>query len=249
MVSKQVLFAIIVGAFVGWWQGEASTQSLNLGTAEWRPWQVVEDGHLTGITPGILQELSKRTGCAMNVRPFPHKRMMAAFEKGGIDMEPTVNPSWRDCQSHISVYTIPFYTTGDIVLVRKKNAIHATSVRDFYGMNLGCGLGYYYPEGFQEAFNRGDIHREDNPVSEKNLQKLALERLDGIIVDKVQARYLLKKANLDPADFVTAYRFKPSKLSLRLHRSRQAFLPALNKAIEEMIADGTIDRIVAKYVE
>jgi len=230
------------------WLGDAAAQTLRSAAAEWQPWQMVENGHLKGITPDILSELAKRTGLTIDIQWLPHKRVMAAFKKGTIDMEPTVNPAWRESSSEPSVYTQPFFVTRDIILVNKASGIRGTSVEDFYGLKVGCGLGYYYPEGFQEAFNRKDILREDNPVSETNLKKLALLRLDGIIVDKIQARYILKKAHLNPADFATAYAFNPSELSMRLRYSHRDLLPALNTALGGMQADGTIDRIVKRYL-
>jgi len=233
---------------VGWCCCMAAAEPMTVGTAEWRPWQIMENGHLSGITPKILREISKRTGLAMEIQWLPQKRLMIAFETGTIDMEPTVNPVWRECHRDISVYTQPFYVTGDVFLVRRESGIRGSSVKEFYGMKLGCGLGYYYPEGFQEAFENGDIHREDNPVAEKNLVKLSLKRIDGIIVDKVQVRYIMKRVGLNPDDFATAYAFKPSELSMRLHKNRKDLLPVINAALAGMLADGTIDRIVDSYV-
>jgi hypothetical protein len=54
------------------------------------------DGRVTGITPDIHRELAKRTGSAMEIMPLPRKRIMAEFETGVIDMEPSVNPVWRE---------------------------------------------------------------------------------------------------------------------------------------------------------
>ena len=144
---------------------------------------------------------------------------------------------------------MPFYSTGDIILVRKESGIQGTAASAFHGLKLGCGLGYYYPEGFQEAFDRGDIIREDNPVSEANIKKLVLQRIDGIIVDKIQARYIMKKVGLDPADFSTAYAFKSSHLCLRLRHNHSDLLPVLNAALKSMQTDGSIDRIVADYLK
>jgi polar amino acid transport system substrate-binding protein len=242
------LSLLIAGMMTVFWLNAAAAQTLNVGSAEWRPWQIVENGHLIGITPDLLQEIARRAGLEMKLRWLPHKRVMIAFENGTIDMEPTVNPVWRETCRVKSVYTQPFYFTGDIVLVRKENGIKGTDVTAFHGMTLGCGLGYYYPEGFQKAFDAGDILREDNPVPETNLKKLALKRLDGIIVDKIQARYIIRKVGLNPDRFSTAYAFKPSQLCMRLHPSREDLLPILNAVLVQMQTDGTIDRIVDSYL-
>lgn len=247
---KRIAYLIIISSVLMVCRLNAvSANTLNIATCNWQPWQIVEDGRLKGITIDILQELAMRTGYTMKIRPLPQKRMMFEFETGKIDMEPAVSPFWRELHKDISVYTTPYYTTGDVILVRKESGIKGSSVQAFRGLTLGCGLGYYYPEGFQEAFVKGDIRREDNPVSDKNLLKLAYKRIDGIIVDKIQARYILKKNSLHPDDFAIAYEFKPSELSLRLHRNRQDLLPILNNALERMKADGIINRIVASYLE
>lgn len=174
---------------------------------------------------------------------------MREFELRQIDMEPAVSPSWRGEQRDISVYTKPYYQTSDVILVNKGSGISGTTAQDFKGMSLGCGLGYYYPEGFQEALASGDIIRDDNPVSEYNMMKLSQKRLDGIIVDRIQARYMMNVFQLNVEKFEIAYVFKPSKLSLRLHKNRQDLLPVLNTALDSMASDGTIERIVTKHLQ
>ena len=227
----------------------SAAETLVIGTADWKPWQIVKEGQLTGITPEILQALSHRTGYELEVKILPQRRLMREFERQEIDMEPAVSPSWREKQRDISVYTKPYYETSDVILVRKGSSIAGTAVEDFKGRSLGCGLGYYYPEGFQEALACGDIIRDDNPVSEYNIMKLSQHRLDGIIVDRIQADYMINVLGLNAEDFEIAYVFGPSKLSLRLHKNKRDVLPILDKALESMKADGTIDRIVAKYLQ
>lgn len=127
------LALLIAGMITVSWLNTAAAQTLNVGTAEWRPWQIVENGQLKGITTDLLQELSRRTGLAMNIQWLPHKRVMMAFETGTIDMEPTVNPVWRETSRATSVYTQPFYVTGDIVLAERRAASAGTRCGIFMG--------------------------------------------------------------------------------------------------------------------
>lgn len=246
---KWIISMMVGVALIGCYLGISAAQTLIVGSSEWRPWQIREGEKLIGITPDILQEISKRTGFSIIVKRLPHKRMMHEFQTQQIDLEPTVNPAWRENQKDISVYTIPFYTTRDIILARKEKDVKGTSVHDFKGLLLGCGLGYYYPQGFQEAFENGEIRREDNPVAENNLHKLSMNRIDGAIFDEIQSGYIIKVFKMNPADFKTVFEFKPSGLSLRLHKSKQDLLPVLNDTIVNMKADKTIEQIVKKYIE
>ena len=81
----------------------SAAETLVIGTADWKPWQIVQEGQLTGITPEILQELSRRTGYEMDIKILPQRRLMREFERQQIDMEPAVSPSWREKQRDISV--------------------------------------------------------------------------------------------------------------------------------------------------
>lgn len=249
MIMRWFLCMMTIGVFLVCCLGVSVAQTLIIGTPEWKPWQITNGEHPTGITIDILQELAKRTGYTMDIKPLPHKRMLIEFKMGQITAEPSVNPLWREDQQDISVYTAPYCTTRDIILVRKESGIKGTSVQDFKGLSLGCGLGYYYPEGFQEAFARGEIIREDTPMGEKNLMKLALKRIDGAIFDKIQAKYMFNVSRMNPDDFEISYEFQPSHLSLRLHKSKRNLLPTLDEAITHMKADGTVERVISKYTQ
>jgi len=247
-MNRTITILLLTAALLSF-QSVSAAETLVIGTSDWKPWQIVKEGQLTGITPEILQALSRRTGYKMEIKILPQRRLMREFELQQIDMEPAVSQPWRGEQRDISVYTKPYYQTSDVILVNKGSGMSGTTAQDFKGMSLGCGLGYYYPEGFQEALASGDIIRDDNPVSEYNVMKLSQKRLDGIIVDRIQARYMMNVFQLNAENFEIAYVFKPSKLSLRLHKNRQDLLPLLNTALESMKVDGTIDRIVAKYLQ
>lgn len=227
---------------------EGNNLTLNVGNAEWPPWQIVDGDDIKGITADLLEEIITRTEYTFNIKILPQNRMLREFEQGKIDMESTTCRSWRKSQADISVYTIPFYTTGDIILVNKGRNIRAHKAEDFAGLSLGCDLGYFYPEGFQKAFEKGEIIRRDNRSTENNLIMLSLKRIDGVIIDRIQARYLFKHTKLNPDDFEIAYTFKPSNISMRLQKKHRCLLPGLNKAIEAMKNDGTIDLIVARYI-
>ncbi len=117
-------------------------------------------------------------------------------------------------------------------------------------MNLGCLLGYHYTDGFQEAFDSGDVLRDDANNHSGNIQKLHANRVDGIIIDKETGFYLIKQLGLSSGDFGIAYMFKTrSVLYMRIHKQKEHILPALNTALEEMKEDGAIQAIVKKYTQ
>ncbi len=223
-------------------------ESLVVGVANWKPWQIYKNDKWTGISIEIIQEVVKRTGDDLKFDLLPLNRTLLGFIEQKIDIELLINPGWRHGeQAAVSIYTIPVCVSQDIVLVRKDYKFDAISVDDFKGMTLGTTLGYFYSDGFSEAMSSGDIIRDDVYHTKNNILKLSKIRADGAIFDKRQAFYFINSFGMDVEDFYIAYYFKPTPLSFRLHKKWKKLIPHWNKAIIEMKEDGTLERIISKY--
>jgi polar amino acid transport system substrate-binding protein len=226
-------------------------QSLRAGLYEWPPYYIYEGEGVAGIGVDLMQEVSARTGFKTTCQPLPTKRMRTYFREGTLTFEPTCSPAWREDDKDISCYTIPYMQSTNVVLMKKESGIKATSPKDLKGKVLGCDFGYFYTDGFDTEFKNGSIIREDVSSGAKaNIQKLAANRVDAVIVDQAVERYWIKQLKMNPDDFEEVYIFKAgTALSIRLHISQKALLPALNKAIEAMKADGTIEKIIEKHTK
>lgn len=223
-------------------------ETLTVGAADWKPWQVYENDKWTGVSIDIIQEIVKRTGDNLKFDLLPLNRTLLGFKEQKVDAELLINPGWRQGeQAAISVYTIPVCVTQDIILVRKDNEFDAFSAHDFKGMILGGTLGYFYSDGFSEAMNSGDIIRDDVYHTGNNIQKLSKNRVDGAIFDKRQAFYFINLFGMKMEDFHIAYYFKPTPLSFRLHEKWKKLIPHWNKTILEIKKDGTLEKIINKY--
>ena len=112
-------------------------------------------------------------------------------------------------------------------------------------------MGYNYTDGFEEEFRNDTIRREDvRTGAQGNIQKLAVNRVDGILVDPVVARYWIKELQLNQDDFEVAYTFKAeNSLFMRLHVNQEGLLPTLNKTLDAMKGEGIIEKIIAKYTK
>jgi len=228
----------------------AVAQTLQAGIAEWPPYQMYDGTGVTGVVIDLLQDVSARTGYTIAYQQLPQNRMLKYFRDKTIPLEPACNPAWREADQDISLYTVPYMQTSNVVLMKKGSGIKATSPKDFRGKVLGCDFGYVYTDGFEEEFKNNAITREDVTTGTKgNIEKLAANRVDGIIVDPVVAQYWIKELQMNPDDFEEIYTFKTDLfLSMRLHVSQEALLPALNTAIEAMKAEGSIEKIIRELL-
>lgn len=226
-------------------------QTLHSGFVEWVPYQMNDGKKMSGIVFDIIKNVSTRTGYTIIHHKLPQNRMLQYFREGKITLEAASNPVWRESDQTTSCYSIPYLQIKTVVLMKKENAIQATGPGDFRGYTLGCDLGYLYTDGFEKEFSRGAIIRDDTTAGAKsNFQKLASNRVQGIIIDRRVAQYWLKKLKLNPEDFVEAYAFKEDAyLLMRLHRNKEVLLPRLNEALKVMKDDGSIKNIIEKYTQ
>lgn len=228
----------------------AFAESLVAGVNDWQPWMRTQGMEASGIMVEIFMDAAKRAGYEPVVLAMPHKRRNEIEWGRSVHVEPGVIPEWREQYAEVSVYTIPYVSTQDIVLAKKGVLESASAVGDFQGKRLGTTLGYYYPDGFSDAFDSGSIIRDDAPEGPNLIQKLALDRVDGAILDKHEAHYWITQLALRPEDFETVYTFSlVSDLRMRLHPDKAHMLPALNAALREMLEEGMIQEIIESYLD
>lgn len=239
----------IAGLMLASWPGVSCAETLVLGGYEKIPY-MMQDGEQPGFCVEIFRETAKRAGFDTQYTLLPTKRMLEDFRNRVLDAEPCCSPTWRQADEAISIYSEPYYHTENVVFVRKDSGIKAQKVEDFQGKRLGCGLGYFYTDGFQEAFEKGMIVRDDVSNAEMNVRKLAARRIDGMIADRTEGWYLMKQQGLKLEDFDVAYVFQTkSALSIRIHKEQEPFMLKLNEALKAMKADGTLEALIKKYTE
>lgn len=83
---------------------------------------------------------------------------------------------------------------------------------------------------------------DDDPTK---YQDLRVGRIDAILVDRLAAFELIKKTNNTLA--VSGEPFSRQEAGVALRKGEPELLAAVNKAIEELRADGTLKKLSEKY--
>jgi len=108
---------------------------------------------------------------------------------------------------------------------------------------LGAVTGYVYP-ALKPKFADGSLIGFDAKNERALLDLVAGGRIDGAVITKAVAEYLISPGR-NRFHFGTAFDRLP--LSIRLHKNYARLLPAINRALRSLEADGTLERIYAKY--
>jgi polar amino acid transport system substrate-binding protein len=192
-----------------------------------------------GLLKDIGEALAERLGLSPSFIPLPSKRAGAAVASGAADLLCYVKPGWLDDGV---LWTHPFLP-GTGIVAAHPGAPPVATLQELRDEPLGTVLGYRYPV-LDQAFMQA-IRREDVPDATTNLRRLALGRIRYAITDRAALDHFLRDnpaAGLREAIEVERY-----QLGCALSPDKAALLAPLNRAIDRMQADGTLEALWNRY--
>jgi ABC-type amino acid transport substrate-binding protein len=202
-----------------------------LKTAEQKP--------VDGVLKDLGELVAQRLGLDAVFVSLPSKRAAVAVASGSADLLCYVKPEWLD--GHV-LWT-QFFLRGTGIIAAAANAPAVTKLQDLRDEPLGTVLGYRYPV-IDQAFNQ-HIRREDVPDAETNLRRLAFGRLRYAVTDRAALAHYLKThptAALREVIDVEHY-----QLGCALSPAKAELLPPLNRAIDRIQADGSLEKLLNRY--
>ena len=203
--------------------------------ARFEKWHLVD-----GIHRDIGLELARRMNRTPKFMSLPRKRIVKALEEGAADVLCSYVPEWLDGKFYWSQPFIPIVE----VLIADRSVERPHDIRELAGKPIGTVLGYAHPE-LEEILGDGFV-RSDGPTTEANLRKVAAGRIKYAVTGKSFLDWRLKKGDLmltlHPPMVVKSYMGQCA-----VSRKGRAKLADVDRAIGEMIRDGSVNAIVARY--
>ncbi len=192
-----------------------------------------------GLLKDVGEALADHVGLSASFIPLPSKRAGPAVASGAADLLCYVKPGWLEDQ----VLWTHAFLPGTGIIAAHPAAPPVTSLYELRDEPLGTVLGYRYPI-LDQAFMQA-IRREDVPDATTNLRRLALGRIRYALTDRAALDYFLRD---NPASGLReAIEVERYQLSCALSPDKAALLAPLNRAIERMQADRTLDALFNRY--
>ena len=202
---------------------------------------VGEDGKLTGFEVELSEALAKKLGVKVKLSATPWAGNLAALDSKRLDAvinQVTISEERKKKYDFSQPYTV----SGIQALVLKKNVDSIKSANDLAGKKIGVGLGTNYEQWLKENQPKAIIKTyNDDPTK---FQDLRIGRIDAILIDRLAALEYAKKA---PDTAAAGDAFSRQEAGVALRKGDPELLAAVNKAIDELRADGTLKKLSEKY--
>lgn len=239
---------LALAAWAALWAGPAAAADATarplvmlVETSALMPQARIENDHVVeGLHLDLGQALGRRMGREVVARPVPRKRLAEALRRGEGDLLCDYQSDWLPGAFAWSRPFIP----DQALLITPVTVPAPPSLLALAGQPVGTVRGYVYPE--MTDMLRSGFVREDAPDAVVNLHKLEIGRvrhaLTGRRVLEYQQHIGQFKSALHPPLVVSQV-----LAQCALSPSSPVGLAALNAAIQGLVAEGELGRLLARY--
>ncbi|MFS4460192.1 substrate-binding periplasmic protein [Bdellovibrio sp. HCB2-146] len=198
------------------------------------------------LDAGILKDLGEALFKEMHLVPtitlLPKKRVAPSLLSGSANVICHLNEIWQTKIAKDVYWSRDVYESSNVIVYIGNKPLH--QIKDLYGLRVGTVLNFVYRD-LEPHFISKRILREDGPNNESNLQKLLNGRISAIIMSNLEYNYYKKiYSNLDSAAIEMDTIMTKCALS---KKSKKITLEKLNKAIDAIQKNGTLDKILKTY--
>lgn len=209
------------------------------------PYVIFEKRDTRGVFIDVFAGIEQRTDLKFEFVYMPIARALHEFDAGNIDIEPGVNPDWRRHMKVLGEYSVAYAVSEEVVVFSPGNFKEVNGPSDLLDEIVGIVRGFLYPD-YDAAFSSEMIIRINNVSQTNLLQQLLKDRFKQVFVGLNTILYFQKEMpeyrHLKIGNVVDK-----RDVMMRVHPNKQSILPAMNAALLQMISEGEIERIYARY--
>ncbi|MCR5421219.1 MAG: basic amino acid ABC transporter substrate-binding protein [Lachnospiraceae bacterium] len=242
------LFIISMSLFIltGCGSKGSDSNTVKIGTnAEFPPFEYVASsgviGEFDGIDMQIAKSIGEKTGKEIKIENMEFDSLLIALQNGQIDACISGMTITKERAESVD-FSIPYYEATQVMIVDQDSDIKKASdmdgkrivvIQGFTGELCVQDLGYEY-----EAFKKGT----------EAIMELNNKKCDVIVLDSATAqKYIKDNPNLKIIEDTEA--FPVEEYGIAVKKGNKQLLDEINKAVEELISDGSINEWSAVYSE
>lgn len=207
-------------------------------TGDFKPFNYEQDGKLTGFDVELGEEIACRIGRIPQPLKIARDQLIPGLKEGkyqAVISSLSITPG----RTEEIAFTTPYYVTGGQLFILEQNP--SAAVEQLKDKRIGIIKGTPYMILAQNHTN--------NPKEYENyrqmIQDLTGGKIEAILTDKMIGLTAIKeeKLKIKPIGSLL-YR---DEVGIALPKSDQELLQKVNKAIEDMVTDGTYNRMSTKW--
>ena len=210
--------------------------------ATWPPLEYIdESGNLTGFEVELVPMIGEKVGVKMEAKNIPWDTIFAGLANGQYDGVASGVSVTEDRKKTMD-FSTPILEAGQVIIVKKASTVKG--VDDIKGLKVGVQIG-----------TTGDLVLDDYDVVRKQyddiglaLQDMLNGNIDACVCDSLIASdFVLANPNYSDKLKVAGSAFTQEDIAIAVKKGNKELLDLINKGIAELKADGSYDKLKAKW--
>ena len=222
-------------------------RTLVLATDVWPPYRIAaEGGGLKGIDIDIIRAIEKKSGITIVIEQHPWARSLEMLRSGEVDL--MCGLAWSaERELYIHFLSPAYHRVQPVFYARRDSGIQVSRYDDLAGKRIGQSSSTVYFEPFNSDISLVKITLPSEP---QILQMLSLRRIDLAVGTEPNISWDIKRLGYAGL-FVRVDYVPPVRTNLYFGMSKESdamnAIPAIERALRELVEDGTIERIEEEY--
>jgi len=200
---------------------------------------------IQGIMVDLVTEIGKGAGFQVQIEPMQFSTLIASLTSNKIDIISAamfITPQRKE----VIDFSDPVYTYGEGLIVRKSDTKDYKTFEDLKGAVVGAQVGTAFVEPLKKTGFFPEVKIYDTIPD--ILRDVNTKRLQAGFADYPILAYNLKQGMFPEVRLVES--FKPSvvgSVGIGVRKTDTELLKKINASLAKLKADGTVDKILAKW--
>lgn len=246
-----ILSVVMIAALFAACGGSANGMTVENGklimstNAAFPPYEMVnDDGSFMGIDVEIAGAIAEKLDLELVIDDMDFDSALLAVQQNKSDIV-MAGVSVTDARLLVMNFSESYATGVQVVIVKEGSNVTMDNLGEMMiGTQRGT-TGYIYASDTPEDGGYGEDHvvAYDNGASA--VQALLNGQVDCVIIDSAPAQEFVKD---NPGLALLEGNWVEESYAIGMNKENTALLEAVNKALAELIADGTVQSIIDKYI-
>ena len=238
---KNILSLVLIICAVFFMTGCSKNENeLVLATeAGFAPYEYYEDGEVVGVDIDIAKEIAKELGKELVVKDVSFDFVINEVKSGKADFAAAGISITKEREKEVD-FTIEYTTSNQVVVVKKGSSI--TNFDDIKNKKIAVQLGSVADLYVEENYKKATIVPHKKYLSA--VEDVKTGKADCIVMDELPAKEIVKEN--DNLVILDGFLFQ-DKYGMIVKKGNDELKEKINKVLERMKNDGTIDQLVLKH--
>ena len=203
-----------------------------------------DDGGFEGIDVEIAGAIAQKLGLELVVDDMDFDSALLAVQQGKSDIV-MAGVSVTDARKMVMEFSDSYATGIQVVIVKEGSDVTMDNLGE---KMIGCQrgtTGYIYASDTPENGGYGEDHVTAFDNGASAVQALKNDQVDCVIIDSAPAAEYVKA---NPGLTLLDGNWVEEEYAIGMNKDNIALQDAVNNALAELIADGTVQQIIDKYI-